>query len=425
MNNLKIQIISKILRILGSFISVIIYTRALSYGEFANFSYILAISSILFPISLFGIYSFAAHDFGDADDKSAIMNRALVFIVIIQIPVLFFWLSIYAWHNGDSIVQKLIIIFMIGSIFSVYPLFEAYFFSVGNVKPMIYATFISTIMCTSLRFSLFFIEDKVIAASILFIFEILILFFVLYFACRRELAIFKDIKIRFFDFKTLFVRAFPNMLSVVCVVLYMKSDIIMLRYLSNLKEVAIYSFAARLSEISYFIPVLVADYVFPKLYKKYYRNSKAYNFGLLSLVSLVIKAAILIVIITFLIGEFVVILIGGEKYIEAAYILKIHLLSLVFVYFGTIVGKHLIAKNLYWISFRNVAFAVLLNLLLNYLLIPLYGGLGAALATVISYSVGSWLMLAASPSTKDSFLLPFVALGFSHLRAYRFLKRFK
>jgi O-antigen/teichoic acid export membrane protein len=44
----------------------------------------------------------------------------------------------------------------------------------------------------------------------------------------------------------------------------------------------------------------------------------------------------------------------------------------------------------------------LINVILNIILIPLYGALGAAIATVVSYSASSYLTLFISKKTREA-----------------------
>jgi polysaccharide transporter, PST family len=107
-------------------------------------------------------------------------------------------------------------------------------------------------------------------------------------------------------------------------------------------------------------------------------------------------------------------LLFGQEYVGAILILQIHIWAFVFVALGIARTKWLLAEN--FVRFKmvsNVGGAVA-NIALNLLLIPRYGGVGAAWATLGSYSISAvWSGLLARqiwPSLKQqllALLLPF------------------
>ncbi len=64
----------------------------------------------------------------------------------------------------------------------------------------------------------------------------------------------------------------------------------------------------------------------------------------------------------------------------------IHIYSLVFISIQTIGGKWVLAEGFQKTALLRAAMGTLINIVLNYMLIPKYGIVGAAYATLISYS---------------------------------------
>jgi len=62
-----------------------------------------------------------------------------------------------------------------------------------------------------------------------------------------------------------------------------------------------------------------------------------------------------------------------------------------FVFLGVARGQYLVNEGLIKFSFFTTAVGAILNVSLNFILIPLYEGVGAAIATVVSYGVSSYL----------------------------------
>jgi len=95
-------------------------------------------------------------------------------------------------------------------------------------------------------------------------------------------------------------------------------------------------------------------------------------------------------------------------------LLSIHIWAGLFVFMRALVSKWLIAEHLLKFSLLSHGLGALVNIVGNYLLIPSFGGLGAAYATVLSYAIASyvtfWLHPITFPIAKimtRSLLLPF------------------
>ncbi|MGL5034833.1 MAG: polysaccharide biosynthesis C-terminal domain-containing protein, partial [Microcystaceae cyanobacterium] len=80
----------------------------------------------------------------------------------------------------------------------------------------------------------------------------------------------------------------------------------------------------------------------------------------------------------------------GKAYQESATILILHIWALPFVCLGVARGQWLIAENYTQFNFWATALGALSNILLNLILIPAYEGVGAAIATVISYAISAY-----------------------------------
>jgi PST family polysaccharide transporter len=98
-----------------------------------------------------------------------------------------------------------------------------------------------------------------------------------------------------------------------------------------------------------------------------------------------------IVIPTVLIAPLMITILYGPEYAEATAILRIHIWSYLFVSIGVARQRWLIAENQVKFSMFATILGAIVNILLNFWLIPAYAGLGSAWATLISYGVSAFL----------------------------------
>ncbi len=205
--------------------------------------------------------------------------------------------------------------------------------------------------------------------------------------------------------KTLLNESWPLILSGVTVMIYMRIDQIMLGQMVGDKAVGIYSAATRISEVWYFIPMAIVSSVSPAIYEaKEVSESLYYErigklLGLLSLLSIVVAVPM-----SFLSGTIITILFG-KSYEASGTILAIHIWSSLFVFMGVASSSWFISEGLTQFALYRTIIGAITNIVLNILLIPAYGGVGAAIATVISQAVASFLSNATHPKTRKIFKL--------------------
>ena len=160
---------------------------------------------------------------------------------------------------------------------------------------------------------------------------------------------------------------------------YFRIDTIMLGLLSSKTEVGLYSVAFNLMEGTFFIPSIVMAAIFPGLSQtKQFLNYFRKGLLLLSLTGIICGGAV------FLLAEIIIKMFFAQEFQGSGEVLKILALAIPIIFWGYLMTQSLVALDHNRIYLAITAFAVLLNVLLNYWLIPEYGAEGAAIATVIT-----------------------------------------
>ena len=160
---------------------------------------------------------------------------------------------------------------------------------------------------------------------------------------------------------------------------YFRIDTIMLGVLSSKSEVGLYSVAFNLMEGTFFIPTIVMDAIFPGL-SKVKQFSASFRKGLLLLTLSGIAGGAVV----FLFAESIILWFFAAEFQNSADILKILAFAIPLVFWGYLMTQSLVALDHNRIYLLITASGLLLNVLLNFWLIPEYGASGAAIATVIT-----------------------------------------
>jgi PST family polysaccharide transporter len=99
----------------------------------------------------------------------------------------------------------------------------------------------------------------------------------------------------------------------------------------------------------------------------------------------------------------IILLMFGNGFIEAGSILSVHIWASVFVFMGVATSPWFIAEGLNNVSLGKTVLGAILNVILNFLLIPQYSGLGAAIATISSQAAAAFVSNAVDKRTRKLF----------------------
>ena len=222
--------------------------------------------------------------------------------------------------------------------------------------------------------------------------------------------------------RRLFKEAWPLMFAGLAVTLYMKIDEVMLRHLAGAAAVGVYSAATRLTEIWYFFPIALGASLLPALLRARDRGGQAYGERLQHYYDVNAALAYALSLPITLAAPWVIRLAYGPAFSASVPIVAVHIWSSVFVFIGVARGQWLVNEGLQrFYLFATLAGAAL-NIVLNLLFIPRWGGLGAASATVISQAFAAWLSSFCSAATRETAWMQTRALLVPIL-GWRYLRR--
>jgi O-antigen/teichoic acid export membrane protein len=159
------------------------------------------------------------------------------------------------------------------------------------------------------------------------------------------------------------------------------------------REVGLYSAAMKLVEVWYFIPMIITQSVFPAIVNAKKVSEELYHKRLQQLFSLLIWTAILISIPIFLFSHQIIYLFYGGEFKEASNVLKITIWASLFVSIGVGTGQWFLTENLQNLVFYRTLYGAITNVILNFILIPYFGIIGASIATIVSFALAAYFSL--------------------------------
>ncbi len=203
--------------------------------------------------------------------------------------------------------------------------------------------------------------------------------------------------------KALMAESWPLLVAGVMIMVYLRTDQILLGKLTSMATVGNYTVAVRLSEIWYAIPAIVTVSVMPRLLKTRDINPVQYYARLQIFYQIMILISVVITLGTLVFGPLAVRLLFGRQYSSAAEILSIHIWTGIFVGIGCIGAQQYVHERITVRILHRSAVSAMINVGLNLLWIPKWGGIGSAMATLAAQSFSAYLGDAFDRQTRHIF----------------------
>lgn len=332
-----------------------------------------------------------------------ILFASLITILLISISLLF--------QSNDSTTKVYILILSLSLLFQPFYVIDYYFQSQVLSKYSVSSQFFSLIFISGLKLFLIYIDASLKYFVIVALLESLLIslgFVVIYF--KKSNNKFSSWTFEFSLGKKMLQKSWPIILSGVSIAIYMRIDQLMLKNILGFEAVGNFSVAVRLTELWYFVPMSIGSSFFPALINAKKLNEELYNSRFMKLMSIMVLISLSITIITLFFSKFIILKLYGISYIDAVQVLNIYIWASVFVFLGVVTSKWYIIENLNKISFFRSVFGAIVNIVLNYILIPKLGINGAAISTLISYSVQVYFSNLLFKKTRNLFYLQTNAL---------------
>lgn len=186
--------------------------------------------------------------------------------------------------------------------------------------------------------------------------------------------------------KKLFKFGIPVLASSIGGIIIIYTDTLVLTFFRSLEEVGIYNVVVPTAMILQFFATSVAIVIFPmvaELWAKKRKDYLALGLKMLYQYSFVVIIPAALLFLSF--SEIVLRLLFGEQYVAGAVIMQILLIAIIFLGLHTITSTILSGIGKPIISTKILFQGALINFVLNLLLIPKLGMLGAALTSLIAY----------------------------------------
>lgn len=406
--NLYYMILEYIIKFIVSFFISIRVATVLGVERYGELNYLLSLIIIIVTLSNFGMEGLLVAKLSTLESKNE-KKKFIKTSIFIQIIVYILILSIIFLYNiiVKNLISYNLLILLLGYFFSIFKNLKYYLIAQGD--SYINSKVELVILLTASTLKIIFIllkgdlNDYIKILSIIEIFSgvgYIILYNIKYKDNQK-----KKIQLEKESVFSLIQESIPLFISAISVNLYMRIDQIMLKEMLDNYELGIYSAAIRLTEVWYIIPGLLLPILIPKVAYLRNRNTKKYEENIQKIISILLLISIIIFIFYQIFSKLLIMVTLGNEFNKAIGILKIYSCLIVIIFLGSFRGKWMIleGKQKYLAIIGSIG--LVLNIILNYILIPIYKVQGAVIASIVSQLLTNHLLLFLFRDTKKFFFI--------------------
>ena len=381
-------------------------TRFLGPERFGILSYVLSFVLLFSPLLHLGHREIIVLDLVKSPEKRDLILGSAILLRLGGAVLLVGGVSVgIQFVENDQQTLLMISIISVGIMFQSRELVDYYFQSQVQSKYTVWAQTIQLIVVSLCKLALIFWQASLFWFVIVFSIEYVILAILYLIMYIWRVGWFPIRRCNLKYTQKLLKNSLPLLFSTIAIMIYMKIDQIMLKELVGPTSVGIYSAAVKLCEAWYQFPVLVAGSYYPAIIGAKVNNSELYNSYLQKLYSFLVWGAIAIAIPTTLFSDWIIHNLYGNEFAKSVVILQIYAWASVFVFMGVANHKWLLIENCQKYILLTTLLGMVINIVCNIILIPLYGASGAAVASLISYGIGSYGSLLFFPRLRVAFWL--------------------
>ena len=367
-----------------SLIVGVLTARYLGPDNYGLINYGAAFTTFFVAICNLGLNSVIIKDFIDnPDEQGCAIGSSIVMRIITSILSVIMIVSVVSIvDRNESTTILVVALCSLGLIFNVFEIFNYWFQSLYKSKITAIATLIAYIAMSAYKIVLLTLGKDVrwfaFATSVDYIAVALVLFIAYkkYGGPKLEFSWHKS--------KRLLQSSRHYILPSLTVAIYGQTDRLMLKQMLDTAEVGYYTVATTICGMWTFVLGAIIDSVYPTIITLHKHNDEAFAKKNKQLYAIIFYVSSIVSLLICILGDFAISILYGAEYDPASAPLKIVTWYTAFSYLGVARNAWIVSENkqqyLKYIYFSSA----ILNVIINFALIPLWGAVGAALASLIT-----------------------------------------
>lgn len=388
-------LLDKLSKLFPGIIVLALIARHLGPQEFGIWNYGLALTLIVGSLAMMGTDKIAVKEFIHQEQREDVIVNTLVGMRLVAglVCMLISMGFVLLTKRNNPLYFYCTLFSSLNVVLQSFDVLD-YFYQVKHtVKQVILPKVTVFLLFCIIKLAVIFLDGTLLAFLWVSLLELVVTYGVIMIRYRRSLPAIKKLRIDLALAGTLLTEGWPLIFSNLVVVLLVKVDLVLLDALASPAQVGEYVSAAKISELWYALPTVISVAMLPGLMTKRNSDRKAYvemveKWQRLSFwTSVAIAAGVMCtapVIVPFL---------YGSRYAAASHILMIHIWASVPVFLNAVFVQYMFIEGQYKMYLYSNVAGLIVNVVVNLVLIPVMGGVGAAIATVVAYATVSGILV--------------------------------
>lgn len=369
--------------ILSFFVSILT-ARYLGPSDYGVINYVNAYVVFFTSLCTLGINSVIIKDFvdnpqeqGETIGTSLAMRFVSSFLSAIMIVCI---VRIIDYDEPQTVIAAALC--SISLIFQVLDTFNYWFQSRYESKVTSIATFVAYSATALYRIALLILQKNVEWFAFATSIDYIVLGAIFFYSYKKHNG--QKLSVSINKGKSLLGRSYHYILSGMMVAIYGQTDRLMLKQMLDEASVGYYSLASSVNLLWVFVLQAIIDSMYPTIINLYGKDKNQFERKNRQLYTIVIYTSMVAAVCFVFFAPLVIRVLYGEAYLPAVTPLRIITWYTIFAYLGVARNAWIVCENRQkYLKYMYLS-AAIINIILNYFMIPVWGASGAALASLIT-----------------------------------------
>ena len=381
----------RLLKLFASLFVGIWVARYLGPSNFGIINYSAAFISFFAFLASGGIQQIAIRELVKYPEQfnAYLGTVSTIFFIGGALSVLVVYLCISFLKADDNLIVFMVFISSLIFIFQTFSVVDLYNQAKVNSKLTVIASNISLLVSVFLKILFIINEKTVIYFAFANTLDVLLMGLILVYFYKRSG---NKVSEWYFDKKIalkIIKDSWPLAISMLLITIHQNIDKLMIEDMMAMSDVGLYSVSVTLSTFWLFLPTIVGNTLMPYFVKLRDSNRDQYHKMLMGLTSLLFYFSLLIAFFMSTFSFEIINILFGASYVDSAGALAWSVWGTVILSMGVPWSIWMISENLQIYRMYSQLINVIFNISLNLILIPKYGIVGASIATVLTFALGT------------------------------------
>ncbi|RLI79393.1 hypothetical protein DRP04_09225 [Archaeoglobales archaeon] len=384
LRNVLVVFSSKAVNKLLNFIVLIYLARYLGTEGFGKYSFVIAYLFFFNVLAFLGINKIVVREISkDRAEEERIIGNALGIRLLLSVISIILSILIINLLGYPSDTKILVYIISLTLLFSAIRATYASIFEARlRMEYSELGNFLEVVISATLILSIIFLGGNLVHVMIVLVFASLCNLLVVFYFSKKLVK--PKLELNFSYVKRILVPSIPTGLAIIFRTIYYRIDVLMLSLMKTNVAIGYYSAAYTLISALEIIPRAIMMSVFPLMsrFSKSSKDSLEMSYEKSFRIMLMISLPIAVMVSVF--SKEIILLLYKDEFLPSTLALSTLIWSAVFLFLNILFANLVISVGKEWVTVQISLIMALVNIILNYLLIPDYSYIGASIATVLT-----------------------------------------